>query len=256
MGSIWDRSGLDLGSILQVDLGSNWLGSIWIWGGSGVELGSIWARFWLHAGSILGRCSARFGVDLGSELSRGSVWGTIYAPQDPNTPLGRSSPAPETRARGSEEFMILPVGATSFKDAVVIGAEVYHTLKACIKKKYGQDAVNVGDEGGFAPSVQDNNEARACARKRIAADSGISADSQRFRPSRLYSRWHSDSGQFWSEFGHFWADFHQLRATSTSSGRSRPFFGETLQISIESRPEGDGQQAGVRKRAVCLCRLS
>merc|ERR1719401_2340911 len=40
-----------------------------------------------------------------------------------------------------------------------MGAEVYHTLKSVIKKKYGQDACNVGDEGGFAPSVQDNNEA-------------------------------------------------------------------------------------------------
>merc|ERR1711862_1008286 len=58
-----------------------------------------------------------------------------------------------------QEFMILPVGASSFKEALIIGAEVYHTLKGVIKKKYGQDACNVGDEGGFAPSVQDNNEA-------------------------------------------------------------------------------------------------
>merc|ERR1712046_491284 len=58
-----------------------------------------------------------------------------------------------------QEFMICPVGATSFRDALITGAEVYHTLKTCIKKKYGQDACNVGDEGGFAPSVQDNNEA-------------------------------------------------------------------------------------------------
>merc|ERR1712087_365434 len=58
-----------------------------------------------------------------------------------------------------QEFMILPVGASSFKQAMEIGAEVYHTLKSCIKKKYGQDACNVGDEGGFAPSVQDNDEA-------------------------------------------------------------------------------------------------
>jgi len=58
-----------------------------------------------------------------------------------------------------QEFMILPVGAASFKEALVIGCEVYHTLKSVIKKKYGQDACNVGDEGGFAPSVQDNNEA-------------------------------------------------------------------------------------------------
>merc|ERR1711957_1018756 len=54
---------------------------------------------------------------------------------------------------------ILPTGASTFKEALIIGAEVYHTLKDCIKKKYGQDACNVGDEGGFAPSVQDNNEA-------------------------------------------------------------------------------------------------
>merc|ERR1711972_1045246 len=43
-----------------------------------------------------------------------------------------------------QEFMILPVGASSFKDALVCGAEVYHTLKGVIKKKYGQDACNVG----------------------------------------------------------------------------------------------------------------
>merc|ERR1711881_59007 len=58
-----------------------------------------------------------------------------------------------------QEFMILPVGAASFMEAMCIGAEVYHELKTCIKKKYGQDACNVGDEGGFAPSVQANEEA-------------------------------------------------------------------------------------------------
>merc|ERR1719207_469164 len=58
-----------------------------------------------------------------------------------------------------QEFMILPVGASTFKEAMQVGSEVYHILKGVIKKKYGQDACNVGDEGGFAPSVQDNNEA-------------------------------------------------------------------------------------------------
>merc|ERR1719217_1532451 len=55
--------------------------------------------------------------------------------------------------------MILPTGAASFKQAMIMGCEVYHTLKKCIVKKYGQDAANVGDEGGFAPSVQANEEA-------------------------------------------------------------------------------------------------
>ncbi|KAG0240473.1 enolase [Mortierella sp. GBAus27b] len=57
-----------------------------------------------------------------------------------------------------QEFMILPTGASSFAEAMKIGSEVYHTLKAVIKKKYGQDATNVGDEGGFAPNIQDNAE--------------------------------------------------------------------------------------------------
>ncbi|TFJ83796.1 hypothetical protein NSK_004898 [Nannochloropsis salina CCMP1776] len=57
-----------------------------------------------------------------------------------------------------QEFMILPTGASSFKEAMQIGAEVYHNLKSVIKKKYGQDATNVGDEGGFAPNIQNNKE--------------------------------------------------------------------------------------------------
>lgn len=57
-----------------------------------------------------------------------------------------------------QEFMILPAGASSFKEAMRIGAEVYHSLKKVIQEKYGQDAVNVGDEGGFAPNIQDNRE--------------------------------------------------------------------------------------------------
>uniref|UniRef100_A0A803T360 phosphopyruvate hydratase n=1 Tax=Anolis carolinensis TaxID=28377 RepID=A0A803T360_ANOCA len=57
-----------------------------------------------------------------------------------------------------QEFMILPVGASTFKEAMRIGAEVYHNLKAVIKSKYGKDATNVGDEGGFAPNILENNE--------------------------------------------------------------------------------------------------
>ncbi|KAG0240169.1 hypothetical protein BGW41_007151 [Actinomortierella wolfii] len=57
-----------------------------------------------------------------------------------------------------QEFMILPTGASSFAEAMKIGSEVYHALKSVIKKKYGQDATNVGDEGGFAPNIQDNHE--------------------------------------------------------------------------------------------------
>merc|ERR1712048_149711 len=57
-----------------------------------------------------------------------------------------------------QEFMLLPTGAKNFREAMKIGSETYHHLKKVIKGKYGQDAVNVGDEGGFAPNIQDNNE--------------------------------------------------------------------------------------------------
>jgi enolase len=57
-----------------------------------------------------------------------------------------------------QEFMILPVGASSFAEAMRMGCEVYAQLKALIKSKYGQDACNVGDEGGFAPNILNNEE--------------------------------------------------------------------------------------------------
>lgn len=57
-----------------------------------------------------------------------------------------------------QEFMILPVGAETFGDALRMGTEVYHKLKSVVKSKYGQDAVNVGDEGGFAPPVHSAEE--------------------------------------------------------------------------------------------------
>jgi enolase len=56
-----------------------------------------------------------------------------------------------------QEFMIIPVGAPSFKEAVRYGAEVFHTLKKILHSKGLNTAV--GDEGGFAPSVANHEEA-------------------------------------------------------------------------------------------------
>lgn len=56
-----------------------------------------------------------------------------------------------------QEFMILPVGADSFSEGLRIGAEIFHTLKAVLKKK--GYATSVGDEGGFAPNLRSNEEA-------------------------------------------------------------------------------------------------
>lgn len=56
-----------------------------------------------------------------------------------------------------QEFMAMPVGATSFSHALQMGAEVFHNLKAVLKSK--GYSTNVGDEGGFAPNLRSNEEA-------------------------------------------------------------------------------------------------
>jgi len=58
-----------------------------------------------------------------------------------------------------QEFMISPIGARSFKDAVRMCSETYHTLKKIIEEKYGKAATNVGDEGGFAPQLSTPEQA-------------------------------------------------------------------------------------------------
>jgi len=56
-----------------------------------------------------------------------------------------------------QEFMIAPIGATSFKEALRHGAEIYHNLKAVLKKR--GLATSIGDEGGFAPNLESNRAA-------------------------------------------------------------------------------------------------
>ena len=56
-----------------------------------------------------------------------------------------------------QEFMIMPVGAKCFSEALRMGAEVFHNLKAVLKA--GGYSTNVGDEGGFAPNLKSNEEA-------------------------------------------------------------------------------------------------
>ncbi|BDG37413.1 phosphopyruvate hydratase [Saccharococcus caldoxylosilyticus] len=56
-----------------------------------------------------------------------------------------------------QEFMIMPVGAKSFREALRMGAEIFHSLKAVLKAKGYNTAV--GDEGGFAPNLKSNEEA-------------------------------------------------------------------------------------------------
>jgi enolase len=56
-----------------------------------------------------------------------------------------------------QEFMVMPVGATSFAEGLRMGTEIFHHLKAVLKK--AGHSTNVGDEGGFAPNLNSNEEA-------------------------------------------------------------------------------------------------
>src|SRR5690625_7194269 len=56
-----------------------------------------------------------------------------------------------------QEFMIAPIGAATFREALQWGAEVYHTLKSVLKSE--GLATGLGDEGGFAPNLPNNRDA-------------------------------------------------------------------------------------------------
>lgn len=58
-----------------------------------------------------------------------------------------------------QEFMVVPVGFASFREAVRAVSEIYHELKNILTKKFGKNATNVGDEGGFAPPLSSPAEA-------------------------------------------------------------------------------------------------
>jgi enolase len=116
-----------------------------------------------------------------------------------------------------QEFMVAPHGAASFSDALRMGAEVFHTLKAILKKK--AYATSVGDEGGFAPNLRCNEEAlelilEAIAQAGYQAPAQIAialdpASSEFFEPGRgRYVFRKSDKSERTSEeMVRFWADW-------------------------------------------------
>ena len=74
-----------------------------------------------------------------------------------------------------QEFMVMPVGATSFSEGLRWGVEIFHALKTVLKKK--GFSTNVGDEGGFAPNIQSNEEAIETVLEAISL-SGLKTGSQ------------------------------------------------------------------------------
>lgn len=67
-----------------------------------------------------------------------------------------------------QEFLIEPVGADSCTEAIRTGSEVYHSLKAVLSARYGREATNVGDEGGFAPPLKLTRDALLSIRESIS----------------------------------------------------------------------------------------
>src|SRR5204862_342645 len=76
-----------------------------------------------------------------------------------------------------QEFMVMPVGASSFAEALRMGAEIFHALRGILKSR-GQ-STGVGDEGGFAPDLRSNHEAIDVVLEAIAK-TGLSAGREVF----------------------------------------------------------------------------
>lgn len=80
-----------------------------------------------------------------------------------------------------QEFMVVPLGAKSFAEAMRMGTEVYHALKGLIEDRYGKGATGVGDEGGFAPQIKKTRDAldiimRAIEKSGYASEMKVSLD--------------------------------------------------------------------------------
>jgi len=104
-----------------------------------------------------------------------------------------------------QEFMVLPVGASTFSEALRVGVEVYKSLREYLKRTYGVGAVNVGDEGGFAPPMRRVREAlealvRAveAAGYRVGSDVVLALD---VAASQLYR-----DGSYWVDGARLGAD--------------------------------------------------
>src|SRR5205085_659702 len=91
-----------------------------------------------------------------------------------------------------QEFMVAPIGAASFREALQQGAEVYHALKAVLKKK--GLATGVGDEGGFAPDLSSNRAALDLIIRAVEQAGYSPGTDIAFALDVAATEFHSDSG--------------------------------------------------------------
>ena len=127
-----------------------------------IELDGTENKSRLGANAILGvslACAKAAAQESGQELYRylGGVGGHTLPIPMMNILNGGSH---ADNSIDFQEFMIMPVGAPTFSEALRMGAEVFHNLRAVLKSK--GLSTNVGDEGGFAPNLGSNEEAIMC----------------------------------------------------------------------------------------------
>ncbi len=115
----------------------------------------------LGANSILGVSIAVSRAAANS--NRSQLYQTVANGRKPILPLPMMNIINGGKHAGNnlafQEFMILPAGFKTFHEALRCGSEVYHCLKDRLESKYGKTAINVGDEGGFAPDIESVDEA-------------------------------------------------------------------------------------------------
>ena len=92
-----------------------------------------------------------------------------------------------------QEFMVMPVGAPTFAEALRTGAEIFHALRASLKKR--GLSTGVGDEGGFAPSVKSNREALDLVLEAVA-NAGFKAGGDVFLALDVASSEMWDNGRY------------------------------------------------------------
>ena len=127
-----------------------------------IELDGTENKSRLGANAILGvslACAKAAAQETGQELYRylGGVGGHTLPIPMMNILNGGSH---ADNSIDFQEFMIMPVGAPTFSEALRMGAEVFHNLRSVLKSK--GLSTNVGDEGGFAPNLGSNEEAIMC----------------------------------------------------------------------------------------------
>ncbi|MEE2700350.1 MAG: phosphopyruvate hydratase [Bacteroidota bacterium] len=136
-----------------------------------------------------------------------------------------------------QEFMVMPVGATSFSEALKMGTEVFHHLKAELQSQ--GHSTNVGDEGGFAPNLGSNEEAIQVVLKAI--------ESARYRPGEdMYIAMDAAASEFYNAEENVY-HFHQSTGEKLTPGQMVDFWTDWTEkypiLSIEDGLDEDDWDA-------------